>query len=110
MRRFLCALAGLFLLAVLPSYADEARVRDIDIEATVRDDGAIDIVERWDVTVTSGTEWYLVRNNLGEISIEDFKVNDNVQGPLRNIGKWDVDASRQRKAGKCGIKRTDSGV
>ena len=67
-------MAGLFLLAVLPSYADEARVRDIDIEATVRDDGAIDIVERWDVTVTSGTEWYLVRNNLGEISIEDFKV------------------------------------
>lgn len=103
-------MAGLFLLAVLPSYADEARVRDIDIEATVRDDGAIDIVERWDVTVTSGTEWYLVRNNLGEISIEDFKVNDNVQGPLRNIGKWDVDASRQRKAGKCGINRTDSGV
>ena len=103
-------MAGLFLLAVLPSYADEARVRDIDIEATVRDDGSIDIVERWDVTVTSGTEWYLVRNNLGEISIEDFKVNDNVQGPLRNIGKWDVDASRQRKAGKCGINRTDSGV
>ena len=103
-------MAGLFLLAVLPSYADEARVRDIDIEATVRDDGSIDIVERWDVTVTSGTEWYLVRNNLGEISIEDFKVNDNVQGSLRNIGKWDVDASRQRKAGKCGINRTDSGV
>lgn len=97
-------------MAALPSFADEARVRDIDIEATVRDDGAVDIVERWDVTVTSGTEWYLVRNNLGEISIEDFKVNDNVQGPLRNIGKWDVDASRQRKAGKCGINRTDSGL
>ena len=98
-------MSGLFLLAVLPSYADEARVRDIDIEATVRDDGAIDIVERWDVTVTSGTEWYLVRNNLGDIAIEDFSVNDDVQGPLRNIGKWDVDASRQRKAGKCGGQR-----
>ena len=63
-------MAGLFLLAVLPSYADEARVRDIDIEATVRDDGSIDIVEKWDVCVASGTEWYLVRNNLGDIVID----------------------------------------
>ena len=109
MRRIIFSLAGL-LTAALSAFSYEARVRDIDIQAVVRDDGAIDIVEKWDVCVASGTEWYLVRNNLGDIVIKDFAVNDNVQGPLRNVGSWDVDASRQRKAGKCGINRTDSGL
>lgn len=101
--------AGL-LLAALSCLGYDARVRDIDIQAVIRDDGAIDIVEKWDVCVASGTEWYLVRNNLGDIVIKDFNVDDNVQGPLRNVGSWDVDASRQRKAGNCGINRTDSGL
>ena len=42
-------------------------IRDIDITLTLQPDGSALIRERWDVCAADGTEWYLVRGNLGDI-------------------------------------------
>ena len=57
----------------------------------------------WDVTVASGTEWYIVQGNLGDISISDFSVTDESGRIFINEGAWDVERSISQKAGKCGI-------
>ena len=98
-----------FLLGAVSAFAYDPAIRDIDI--TVRlcpENGAALVTEKWDVTVASGTEWYLVRHNLGAADISDLSVFDE-NGAFRNIGRWDIDASLQEKAGKCGLYRTEGG-
>ena len=53
--------------------------------------------------MADGTEWYLVRYNLGDIRIEDFSVSDETGLLYENTEKWDVDWSLKQKTGKCGI-------
>lgn len=78
-------------------------IRDIDITVRLDNDGSAYITEIWDVTVASGTEWYLVQDNLGDIVISDLKVSDESGKQFTNEGAWDVDRSISQKAGKCGI-------
>ena len=57
MRRL--ALSLISLLAVLPLSAYEPEIRDIDVRLDLQPDGTALVTETWDVTVASGTEWYL---------------------------------------------------
>ena len=68
----------LFLAAVLSSVALWAgpAIRDIDITLDLKADGSAAVTEVWDVTATSGTEWYLVKDDLGVIRIRDISVRD----------------------------------
>lgn len=84
------------------AFAYEPQIRDISVDARLCSDGSALITEKWDVTVASGTEWYLVRDKLGAVGIEDLNVFDE-KGQFRNIGTWNVDASIGQKAGKCGL-------
>ena len=94
---------------VLP--AREQRVRDVDINITLIKNGNIVIHERWDVDTGDGiTEWYLVRENLGDIEIERFSVYDGDNDKLEDVGEWDVNRSREQKAGKYGIVHKANGV
>lgn len=102
---FLTFAVGMALTANAYSQA----IRDIGINVNLRHDGSADITERWDVRVTDGTEWYLVKNNLGDISIEGLEVSDENGLQFENVGAWDTDRSRQAKRGKCGIVRTREG-
>ena len=95
----------LFLAAVLASTAAWAgpAVRDIDITVDLKADGSADVTEVWDVSVTSGTEWYLVKENLGVIRIRDLSVKDETGCVYTNVGEWDIHRSLSQKAGRCGI-------
>ena len=85
-------------------------MRDIDIELTLAHNGNAVIHERWDVdTGDRITEWYLVRKNLGDIRITDFKVYDE-KGEMQDDGEWNVDRTREEKAGRYGIVHKDDGV
>ena len=66
-------LAALF---ALPVFADSAAINNIGIDVVLNRDGSADITEVWDVNVASGTEWYLTRNNLGDIDILNLAVRD----------------------------------
>ena len=103
MRRsfFFCLLILLSAFAV-PVYGDST-IRDIDIVVDLYYDGSARITERWDVSATSGTEWYLVKGNLGDIVISNLSVTDETGRKFINEGKWDIDRSISEKAGRCGI-------
>ena len=99
------------LLAARGLCAREQKVRDVDINITLIKNGNIVIHERWDVdTGDKITEWYLVRENLGDIGIDRFSVFDGDNDKLEDIGEWDVNRTREEKAGKYGIVHKPDGV
>ena len=108
-RLFLFLVVMTLSAPVLP--AREQRVRDVDINITLIKNGNIVVHERWDVDTGDGiTEWYLVRENLGDIEIERFSVYDGDNDKLQDVGEWDVNRSREQKAGKYGIVHKTDGV
>ena len=102
------------LLTVLSGpvlHARGQRVRDVDINMTIIRNGNVVVHERWDVDTGDGiTEWYLVRDNLGDIEINRFSVYDVDNDKLEDIGEWDVNRSREEKSGKYGIVHKPDGV
>ena len=108
MKKWLALLAA--LVSTFAVFAREQKVRDVDITVTLIRNGNAVIHERWDVnTGDEITEWYLPRENLGDIEIQNFTVySDNQQ--LSDDGEWDVDRSRKQKAGRFGIVHKRSGV
>lgn len=102
-----------FFAALLTSFAAFAyspEIRNVDIKVLLHEDGSADFTEMWDVTVASGTEWYLVRNYLGDIKISNLKVSDETGREfITESGNWDVDRSIDQKAGRCGLHRTSDG-
>lgn len=107
MRRFLVLLAALVLTSAADVFANS--IKDINISVVLHKDGSATVNETWNVDTDDGTEWYLVRNNLGDIEISGLTVRDGERA-LVNVGKWNVDWSRKEKDGKCGINPTSSGV
>ena len=102
-----------FFAALLTSFAAFAyspEIRNVDIKVLLHEDGSADFTEMWDVTVASGTEWYLVRNYLGDIKISNLKVSDETGREfITESGNWDVDRNIDEKAGRCGLHRTSDG-
>lgn len=98
-------LLAICLLAALaaPSFAYSPAIRDIKTDVVLADDGTATVTQVWDVTVASGTEWYLVQGNMGDMAILDFSVSDETGTQYTNVGAWDVDRSLEEKAGQCGI-------
>ena len=107
-RFILCALLTLF--AAGNAAADSQHVRSLKLHVDLEKDGAAKVYERWDVATGDNiTEWYLVRDNLGDIVIDSLEVCvDEV--PSHFEGEWNVDRTLGEKAGKCGIVHRASGV
>lgn len=102
----ICALFFWGLLCLLPFSTCRAannEIRNIDITVQLNQDGSAYITEIWDISVYSGTEWYLVQGNLGNINIEDFSVSDETGLEYEYEGAWDTGRSLEEKAGKCGL-------
>lgn len=107
MKRILTTIAALACACAAFAYSPE--IRDIDVNVCLYPDGSAVVHECWDVTAAGITEWYIVKENLGDIEISNFTVfSDGVE--LYNEGRWNVDRSREQKAGKCGIVRKSNGV
>lgn len=105
-KRSIIAVVVAFVLAIVFSvnaFAYEPAIRDVDITVRLDDDGTAYITQVWDVTVASGTEWYIVQGNLGDIVISEFSVKDENGRIFKNEGAWDVERSISQKEGKCGI-------
>lgn len=96
-------------LMALPVFADSPAINDIAIDVVLRHDGSADITEVWDVDVTSGTEWYLTRNNLGDIDILNLAVSDETGRRYVVEDRWDVNRTISQKEGRCGLNSTSYG-
>lgn len=100
MKRIISAIILCFVCAA--AFAAGSKIYDIDIRVQLQENGDMLVCETWNVEVSEGTEWYLVRKNLGIIEIKDLRVFENGE-EFTNIGVWDVNYSRAKKAGKCGM-------
>lgn len=104
------AAALLTVFVCLPDSAFTPSIRDVDITLTLLPDGTASIQERWDVCAADGTEWYLVRGNLGDIEIGNLAVSDESGRAYVDEGSWDTQRGIAEKAGRCGIVRKRDGA
>lgn len=95
----------LFVAAALSAATLFARsdIHDISIRVSLQKDGTASITETWNVDVAGITEWYLVRMNLGDMTISNLRVSDENGRSFLNEGQWDIDRNIREKAFKCGI-------
>lgn len=107
------------LAAMLPfAYSGAQAIYDIETLVELDEQGNAHIYQRWDVEVTSGTEWYIPISNLGDMYIHDLFVMEKdldgkeVVAVFESDGrKWDSDRSRDAKKYRSGIiDKGSSGV
>lgn len=97
-----------FALGAVPAFAAN-RVDSMDIDLALRPDGSAAVTQVWTASTEEGTEFYLACRDNGYLSVTDFSVADE-NGPYLLLEDWDLDASLEEKAGKCGVHETDEGV
>lgn len=86
-------------------------VYDVDITLSLTQKGSVLVQEDWDVDTGTGiTEWYLVRENLGDIELTQLYVSDEKATDYENIGDWNVKATLSQKKDKCGVVRKEDGA
>ena len=109
-KKFVAFLAAALCMVVccLPAAA-ENRVSKMEIDVAVRRDGSAAVTQVWTADTDSGTEFYLACRDSGYLTITDFSVSDE-SGTYALLEEWDVDASFEEKAGKCGVHETEDGV
>ena len=107
MKKILTALLSLCLAAFVLAGQE---IRNIDETVVIRPDGSAEITQVWDVTVVSGTEFYLPFDYLGPIEISDLRVSENGEDFIAEGDGWDTDRTREQKRGRCGIVRKKNGV
>ena len=104
----------LLLLACLWSVGSMAStVKRLDVKAVLHKDGTATIEERWLISLDHSdakTEWYVAHRLMDGMSIENLSVEGFVPGhegltPFETLSEWDIDASREEKAGKCGLAK-----
>ena len=108
MRRFLLSVAAVLTMAAA-TFADNS-VNKIRVTVTLAQDGSALFQEVWDVRAESGTEIYVSREDMREMQISDLAITDETGRNFIVLGRWDINASRKEKEGKCGIVNTSRGV
>lgn len=98
------------LLAVVTMTTAGPALRNLSIEVKLHDNGDADITELRQMSIDhEGTESYIVIGHLNGSEIRDFSVSDEQGRTYVNEGAWDIDRSRQQKAGRCGIVTKSDG-
>lgn len=95
------------MAAALFSHAQE--IRDISTTVNLFRTGNAQVIQKWDVTVTSGTEWYIPIDNPGKSYIHDFHVFENGNEYANEGRKWNSDRSLEAKTRRCGIVEKSGG-
>ena len=100
MKRLFTFIAVLLLAAATLS---AQRIRSVDIDVYINEEGDSYIKQVWDVDIVSGTEWYIPIGNLGGMRISGLKVSENGEEFIDEGREWDSSRSRAEKAGRSGI-------
>ncbi|EGV10128.1 conserved domain protein [Parvimonas sp. oral taxon 393 str. F0440] len=107
---FSLVLLGLIVIPFNDSFADTFYKNAINVR--INKDGSADIESIMDFQPTKGTEYYIPLNNLGKSDIVNFKVSEFVDGQevlYESVESWDTKLSREEKAKKSGIVKTEKG-
>ena len=110
MRRLQAFFLALILSLVAVPLCAGSDVDSLRINVNLLDDGSAVVTEVWSIDVSGDiTEWYLVADNMGRMTISDLQVHDETGDEYINEGEWDVNRSRARKAGRCGLVTKSDG-
>ncbi|MDD4844373.1 MAG: hypothetical protein PHU31_08575 [Anaerotignum sp.] len=102
-------LCTLLFFALLPQAAYAvSNVSDINVDVGIIGDGSAYITQTWNCDFNEGAEGYIPIENLGEMSISNFRVSDE-NGAYQLMEDWEVGASFKVKSRKCGIVETSEG-
>lgn len=96
----------LWLMLLVSATNVDARpiLHDLDIRVVLQKNGDALITETRQMSIDAeGTECYTVVGNLGESQLQAFGVTDETGTSYELQSPWDINQSRQWKAGKCGI-------
>ncbi|MFT4452008.1 DUF2207 family protein [Parvimonas sp. G1425] len=107
---FSLVLLGLIVIPFNDSFADTFYKNKINVR--INKDGSADIESIMDYQPTKGTEYYIPLSNLGKSEIVNFRVSefDNGEEVLyEKVDFWDSNLSREEKAKKSGIVKTEKG-
>ena len=100
----------LVVLFAMPVFAAENAIASVNVRVNLRNDGSAAITEVWDVRgVSGGTEYYKALENMENMSLHSFTVEDEAGTLYQTLERWDTDRSREEKAGTCGILQTRDG-
>ncbi len=93
------------LAALLCFVAGAQEIRDIETEVHLFKTGNAVVVQKWDLTATEGTEWYIPIDNPGKSRIRDFQVFEHGEEFANEGDEWSSKRSMAEKAQRCGIVR-----
>ena len=103
-------LLGLFVIRSNNSFADTFYKNTINVR--INKDGSADIESIMDFEPSKGTEYFVPVNNLGKSEIVNFKVSEIKNGkevPYESLESWNTKKTREEKAKKSGVVKTDKG-
>ena len=94
----------LLVLASATSLFARPQLHRLDIRVVLSPNGDARITETRQMSIDSeGTECYIGKGLTEGSEIRDLTVTDETGLQFENVGSWDIDRSRSRKEGKCGI-------
>ena len=99
----------IFLFFIFIGNVNANTLNSVKMDVFIDDNGNANITEVWDYTVNSGTENYHSFKNIGNSSFKNLKVSDETTN-YTLLSHWNVDASFNSKAYKCGINKISDGV
>ena len=87
------------------------RVERLTTDVALEQDGLAHVTQVFSAQTDEGTEFYMDRLTSGGLTYANFAVSDE-NGPYaaEEADSWDIDASFEEKAGKCGLLNIDGGV
>lgn len=101
-------LLNLFIIPFNLAFAAPHELQELNINVFLNEDGSARITEQRISHLSEGTENYIGFENLADSEFKDFRViEDGVE--YEYIEDWDIDASREEKAFKNGIIKTNKG-
>ena len=107
---FSAVLLSLFVIPFNNSFADTFYKNTINVR--INKDGSADIESIMDFEPSKGTEYFVPVNNLGKSEIVNFKVSEIKDGkevPYESLESWNTRKTREEKAKKSGVVKTDKG-
>ena len=107
---FSAVLLSLFVIPFNNSFADTFYKNTINVR--INKDGSADIESIMDFEPSKGTEYFVPINNLGKSEIVNFKVSEIKDGkevPYESLESWNTKKTREEKAKKSGVVKTDKG-
>ena len=96
---------GLFLCCKVV-YAND--IKSINMDIFIDNYGNANITEVWQADLDEGTEGYKPYYNLGNSTIEDYRVSLGSR-QFQTLSYWDINASFSEKSYKAGINEVDDG-